>query len=84
MADKITSSVYLIIEPGRRRGLPAFSIRGMRQSKPRLESGQLAVKVKLNLDPSLFDEYIPTLEATIEGHDLIQPEIEVVDQTPEI
>lgn len=82
MSEKISSSVYLVIEPTRRGGFPSrvldFTVREMRKNKPSLLGGQLAVKVKLNIDSSLFDEYIPVLEATIEGHDIIAPEVEVL------
>lgn len=87
MSEKISASVYLVIEPGWRSGLPSrvreFSIKEMRKGKPALRGGQLAVKVKLNLDPALFDEYIPVLEASIEGHDIIAPEVEVLEAETE-
>lgn len=82
MPDKISASVYLVIEPTRRYGNPIqvreFAIREMRKNKPNLRGGELAVKVRLNLDPSLFDEYIPVLDAFIEGHDIIVPTVEVL------
>lgn len=77
---QITQSVYLVISPGQRRGYPSvvreFNIVDLRKGKPALKSGQLAVKVKLNLDSALFDEFIPVVEATIEAADVIEPTVE--------
>jgi hypothetical protein len=75
--DIRTSSVYLVLERARWRYDPPRII-AMRQEKPSLRGGQVAVKVRLNIPMALFDEFIPVVEADIEEGDFIaEPEIEI-------
>lgn len=48
-----------------------------RSTKPALDRGEVAVKVVLNLDDTLFATFIPTVEAEITSETIIAPEIEL-------
>lgn len=52
------------------------------KTKPRLDVGEVAVKVKLNIDPDMFSEFLPVVEADIEAEHLIvsQPSVEIEEQ----
>lgn len=88
---ELTSKVFLVLEATESRGrntetgrydrTSAFTVREMRKNKPNLSAGQVAIQLELNVDSSLFDEYIPKLVATIEGSSVIvEPEVVVVNQ----
>lgn len=87
----IESSIFLVLQGGeatynretsRYDGPPRdFNVVAMRKSKPALAGNQVAVQLTLQVDPSLFSEYIPKLVATIEGSSVIvAPEVTVVSQ----
>lgn len=82
---KLHDSAYLVLTPEFWRYRPedvrGFNISELRKRKPALRRGQVAVKVRLEIDASVFADYIPTVVAQIEGTDLLQPTVEVL--TPE-
>lgn len=82
---KLSDTAYLVITPEFNRYYPdratRFKITDLRKTKPALRKGQVAVKVQLDIDDSVFADYIPTVVAQIEGTDLLQPTVEVL--TPE-
>lgn len=49
------------------------------QSKPRLNRGEVAVRVRLTVSEAAFREFIPTVEAKIEDRMIPAPEAEVLD-----
>lgn len=84
MAEKLSDSAYLVLTPELHRYYPTrvigFKITGLRKAKPKLRSGQVAVKINLNMNSSVFEEYIPQVEVEISGTDIIAPPVvEVVD-----
>ena len=50
------------------------------QGKPRLNRGEVAVKIRLNVDEAAFREFIPVIEADVETRMSAAPEIEVLEQ----
>lgn len=63
------ADVYLILN--------RFGVQGFRKSKPSLTSGQIAVKVKLDVSDKYFDRFIPETSITLEEHQALKPEISV-------
>lgn len=53
------------------------SIRGTRSTKPNLKSGEIAVRIVLTIDDTLFDQVIPTITAEIVASDIIEPTVTV-------
>jgi hypothetical protein len=74
--DIRTASIYLVLERSKWRYDPPRVV-SMRKEKPRLESGQVAVKVQLRIPMDLFNTYIPVVEAELAEGDFILPELEV-------
>ena len=73
-----TVSCYLVIERDQRNSISLFPrISRMTKDKPALRTGQIAVKVNLKVPTSLFDQFIPQVEATITEPDVIVPSIEL-------
>lgn len=71
-------SAYLVLErDGRNPSYRPPLVAAVRKGKPALESGQIAVKVKLSIPMSLFDTFIPVVEASISEADAIYPAIEI-------
>lgn len=66
----VSATGYLVLEPELNYG--GTAVRGIRivqyrANKPRLASGQIAVKVKLNFDADSLLNSIPTIEVDIGG-----------------
>lgn len=49
----------------------------MRKQMPKLNSGQVAVKVNLEVSDLFFDRFIPEVNVSIPDRNVIQPDIEV-------
>lgn len=78
----LTNDIYLVLEvtryaynpETRKNDMPRdFRVASMRKSPPALESSQVAVKLRLNVDSSMFQQYIPIIEATIEEAAIVAP-----------
>jgi hypothetical protein len=77
---KLQDIIYLTLDPSRfdSSGQPReFRVSGMRKTPPATRSGEVAVKIKLMVDSSLFAEYLP--EAVIEIDErAVLPRVEVI------
>lgn len=49
----------------------------MTQEKPRMDAGEIAVQVVLNVDARAFDEFIPEVVAEVGAGEMITPEIDI-------
>lgn len=78
--DIRVTKAYLVLERAKWRYDPPRIV-ALRKEKPRLESGQVAVRVQLRIPMSLFDTYIPIVEAELGEASLILPDLEV-DEAP--
>ena len=69
----MVDSKFLILD---RKGMVA-----LRANRPRLEPGQLAVLLVIEVPDSAFEESFPTVNVSIEERHLIQPDV-VADVLP--
>lgn len=68
------AKAYLILE----RDYHGMKIADMRKNKPSLRSGQVAVRVQIKINSTLFENLIPTISAEIQAADIIEPTVEVL------
>lgn len=84
--DTITAEFYVVLKPTRGWSATARSYNAiigvkatdLRQSKPAIPRGSLAVRVKLNFDRRTVDEQIPVVEADVITFMPSPPDLEVV------
>jgi hypothetical protein len=77
----LTDTRYLVLKPEYNkwsRKLAGFNVVAMRQTKPAISPGEIAVKVVLTIDESAFEEYIPVASINIDESVIIAPEVDVV------
>ena len=55
----------------------------LRKRRPDLSSGQVAVKLRLDISDRFFERFIPDVEMTIPDEAVIEPEIEVTYEVEE-
>jgi hypothetical protein len=75
MTTRSTDTVYLVI--GRSR-YNQPKIMAMRQKKPFLEPGEVAVRLRLDIDSALFESVTPLVVAEIHAGDVIEPTVVVL------
>lgn len=51
----------------------------MTKGTPRLNAGEIAVRVNLGLDSTLFNRVIPTVDAEVTAPQILEPSIEIED-----
>jgi len=72
-ARDLVAGVYLVLE----RSGHGMKVAEMRQNKPAMRAGQVAVKVVLSISPQAFEQMIPTINVELHEGDQIEPTIEV-------
>lgn len=85
MNNKVVADFYVVIEPRRTwRTGPITKARAidLRVNKPNVPRGCVAVRVKLAFEASALEEWAPIVEADVEPHQFVAPEIEVAEPTP--
>lgn len=65
----MTTAVYIIMTKS--------GVVDMRKQIPKLNSGQVAVKINLEVSDLFFDRFVPEVNVSIPDHNVIQPDIEV-------
>lgn len=73
LGDKNRGRSYMSPKPHAKR---------MTIGRPYLESGEVAVKVRLTISEEQFREFIPVVEASVEDRMIAAPEAEVLDPEP--
>jgi hypothetical protein len=74
-------AIYLVLEKGR---FPSdLRVASTRTKKPKLSSKQLAVKVKIRLPATAFDDLLPVATIEIPQEACIPPEFEIEAQLSE-
>lgn len=68
------TSTYLI--------LTRTGIVGIRKNKPYLTSGQVAVKLEIEVSDQFFDRFVPTAKLNIKDHQVLTPDIGVTIDDP--
>lgn len=54
----------------------------MRKSKPYLTSGQIAIKLDVEVSDKFFERFVPSATLKVADHQVIQPDIEVKVNDP--
>lgn len=82
MGFKSSDVAYVVLRQDRYRRLV---IDRMTKKKPRLDSGEVAIKLILRVDDDLFKTFMPEVTVDIEESQVITPTVEVLDnfETPE-
>lgn len=70
----LEDSVYLVLQ----RDRFGMKVAEMRKNKPAMRAGQIAVKVRLRIPRKAFEEFIPSVVATIGENDVFEPKVEVI------
>jgi hypothetical protein len=76
MGYKYEDTGYLVIRQDRYR---RAVIDRLTKKAPALESGEIAVKVRLCIDSDLFKKFLPEVVVEINEPDIIQPTVEVIE-----
>jgi len=71
---KLRAAAFLVLE----RERFGMRIADMRKNKPALRAGQVAVRVQLTIEDSMFEELIPTVSAEIHPGEVLEPTVEVL------
>jgi len=69
---------YLVLQKDR-YGHP--DIVALRKEKPILASGQIAIRVVVNVPLGLFETFIPAVEVELHENEVIPPTVELEEQT---
>lgn len=89
---QLEDDFYVVLTPTAHSGLPIngsrpvseFKAEKITRKKPFTNRNQIAVKLKLRLDSSIFDSIIPNVEIELGAKDLfINTQVEVLAQEPE-
>lgn len=68
--SKVSATGYLVLSPEMnysKTAVTGIRIVQYRSGKPKLASGQIAVRVKLNFDADSLMQAIPTIEVDVDG-----------------
>ena len=88
---KLDDEFYLVLKPTKRFGVPVngqrpvheFKAERIRRGKPFTDRDEIAVRLKLVVDSSIFDAVIPNVEIELGAKDLfINTEVEIMAQEP--
>jgi len=90
MSRKLKETVYLTLEPnrfgyaskGEPRDVLGYRVSGIRKNPPPTKSSEIAIKLELVVDSSLFEEYIPGVLIEIDERS-VMPRVEVTDPSEE-
>lgn len=74
---KRTAKCYLVLKQGSYRE-PVIT--RMTKEKPRMNAGEIAVRVSLEVDSGIFTEFIPVVAASVTPGSVIIPEIEIEEE----
>ena len=74
---KRTAKCYLVLKQGTYRE-PVIT--RMTKEKPRMNAGEIAVRISLDIDLGVFAEFIPEVAASITPGSVIIPEIEIEEE----
>lgn len=89
---KLTDSLYLILTPTKHgprneHGVPSvreFRTSGLRRERPHTKNGEVAVRLNLSIDSSVFEAIIPVVEIEFGEHDtFVNVAVEVIQPEPE-
>jgi hypothetical protein len=95
---KLTDGFYLILAPNKlgarnEHGIPTvrgFRASALRRERPATRDGEVAVRLNLTIDSSVFEAVIPVVEVELGEHDTfvnvavqVVPEPPVEDEEPE-
>lgn len=83
--SKVTADFYAVIVPDIRRYGKETYVYGVRvdrvrSGKPKLNKGEIPVRVKLHFDKQALVDSIPVVEANVGGFSVYQPQLEVVGE----
>lgn len=83
---QLSDEFYAILKPFKRSGIPVngqrpvreFKVERIRRDKPYTDADEVAVKLVITLDSTLFDEIIPTVNIELGAKDLfVNTEVQV-------
>lgn len=89
MTKKLSTTFYAVLKPTRRSGLPNeagvrpvadFGVDRITKNRPTTKSSEVAVRLNLTIDSSLFDKISPVVNIELEEGDLfanVQSQISV-------
>lgn len=89
---KLSDEFYAILKPTRRFGplvngqrpVREFKVERLRRGKPFTNANEVAVKLVIEVDSTLFDDVIPTANVTIGSKDLfVNTSVEVTSEPHE-
>lgn len=87
MSDTLSTECYLVLQGRWNRYQQKYddaSVKRMTKKSPRLEGGQIAVKISLRLPPDSFDDFIPEALIEIPEECIHHPAIEASVISPEV
>lgn len=89
---KLTDEFYLVLSPTRHTGPPVngqrsaseFKVERIRRGKPYTDKNEIAVRLKLVVDSTIFDAVIPNVEIELGEKDMfVNTQVEVLAQEPD-
>lgn len=87
--SKLEDDFYLVLKPTKRMGFPVngqrpvaeFKVERIRRGKPFTDRDEIAVRLKLVVDSTIFDSIIPNVEIELGAKDMfINTQVEVLPQ----
>lgn len=84
---RVTASTYVVLVPdirgsGEYRYVSDLRIDRTRTGKPALKSGEIVIRLRLHFDETALLSSIPTVDATVTGFTVAQPEPQQVEAGP--
>lgn len=81
--DKVTADFYAVLVVDSYKYADTTYVRGVRvdrtrSAKPKLNKGEIPIRIKLHFDKQALIESIPLVEANVSGFSVYQPQVEVV------
>lgn len=61
---KLTGDCYLVLEQ-KRYGFAELCVKSVRKEKPKLDAGQVAIKLQLSIDSTAFNAPVPTAKIDV-------------------
>ncbi|WNN95057.1 hypothetical protein SEA_MAGRITTE_80 [Microbacterium phage Magritte] len=88
---KLTDDFYLVLQPTKHSGVPVngqrpvseFKVERIRRGKPFTNKNEVAVRLNLVVDSTIFDSIIPNVEIELGAQDLfVNTKVEVLATEP--
>jgi hypothetical protein len=89
---RLTDGVYLILTPTKHgprneHGIPSvrgFRTSSLRRERPLTKNGEVAVRLNLGIDSSVFEAVVPVVEVELGEHDtFVNVAVEVISPEPD-